>query len=292
MGSARVRLKSPSRLWTVTESMERQLSSRSLDWNRLWKQDKRADPKRTRRDYWDRRAPSFANRSVEDGYTEPFLSILNAESDWTVLDIGCGPGTLAIPLAGKVRAVTGIDFAPAMIELLNVRCRDAGIKNVTTHVAGWEDDWSSLGIEPHDATIASRSLVVDDLQSALEKLNNFARKRVVISAPAGEGPFDPQLFAVVGRELEPNPDYIYVYNLLYQMGIYANVSFLVKTFARTFANAEEAFESVSWMFEELSTVEESRLQRFLSTHLVRDGERWKLDYERKVRWAIIWWDKV
>jgi ubiquinone/menaquinone biosynthesis C-methylase UbiE len=272
--------------------MGRQLSSKSLDWNGLWKQDRGGDSTRDRRDYWDRRAPSFANSSVEDGYSEPFLSILNAEADWTVLDVGCGPGTLAMPLAKSVRSITAIDFAPSMIDLLNSRCRSAGIKNITTHVTGWEDDWSSLGIGPHDAAIASRSLVVDDLQAALEKLTNFAKKRVVISAPAGEGPFDAQLFAVVGRELKAKPDYIYIYNLLYQMDIYANVFFVVKKFCRTFASAEEAYNSVSWMFEELSSVEESRLQSFLSTHLVRDGERWKLDYERRVHWAVIWWDKA
>ena len=79
--------------------MEGQLSSKSLDWNRLWKQDKQPDSARDRRDYWDRRAPSFTNPSLEDGYTEPFLSILNAAPDWTVLDVGCGTGTLAVPLA-------------------------------------------------------------------------------------------------------------------------------------------------------------------------------------------------
>jgi hypothetical protein len=132
---------------------------------------------------------------------------------------------------------------------------------------------------------------VDDLRGALEKLNSFARKRVVVSAPAGSGPFDARLFEVIGRKLEPKPDYIYVYNLLYQMGIFANVNFLVKKFCRTFASPEEAFNSVSWMFEELSAVEESRLQDYLSGHLIRDGERWKLDYVRKVHWAVIWWDK-
>ena len=96
-----------------------------------------------------------------------------------------------------------------MIEFLNIRCRDAGIRNITTHVAGWEDDWIFHGVEPHDAAIASRSLVVDDLQAALEKLNNFARKRVVISAPAEEGPFSTRSCSpAIGRELEPQPDYL------------------------------------------------------------------------------------
>jgi SAM-dependent methyltransferase len=272
--------------------MERQLSSNSLDWNRLWKQDKRGDPAQKSRDYWDRRAPSFTNGSVADGYTEPFLNILNAKPEWSVLDVGCGPGTLAVPLAKKVRRITAIDFAPAMIEQLDARCREDGIGNITTHVMGWEDDWSSAGIEAHDVVIASRSLMVDDLQAALKKLNSFARKRAIISAPAGEGPRDPRLFAIVGRELEGNPDYIYSYNLLYQMGIYANVSFVVKRFRRTFADAEEAFDSVRWMFEELSRSEESHLRSFLSAHLVRAGEGWKLDYERRVYWAIMWWDKA
>lgn len=272
--------------------MERQLSSKTLNWNHLWKQDKRPDSNHNRREYWDRRASSFASPSVEDGYTEPFLGILNAQPDWTVLDVGCGPGTLAIPLAKRVRSITAIDFSPAMIEILKARCCSAGIGNITTHVAGWEDDWSSLGIEPHDAAIASRSLTVADLQLALEKLNAFAIKRAILSAPAGDGPYDPQLFAVLGRELVPSPDYIYAYNLLYQMGIYANVSFVVKKFCRSFANEEEAFGSVSWMFEELSSTEEALLRCFLSAHLVRAGDCWKLDYERTVRWAVLWWDKA
>jgi SAM-dependent methyltransferase len=272
--------------------MKRQLSSKSLDWNRLWKQDRQGDPAQMRRDYWDRRADSFTNASVADGYTEPFLNILDAQPEWSVLDVGCGAGTIAVPLAKKVRSITAIDFAPAMIELLDARCRRDGIENIVTHVTGWEDDWSCAGVEPHDAVIASRSLLVDDLQAALEKLNSFARKRVVISAPAGEGPRDPRLFAVVGREWEAKPDYIYSYNLLYQMGIYANVSLVVKRFCQTFENAEEAFGSVSWMFEELSSAEESHLRSFLSAHLVRAGERWKLDYERRVHWAVIWWDKA
>jgi hypothetical protein len=75
------------------------------------------------------------------------------------------------------------------------------------------------------------------------------------------------------------------------MGIYANVSFVVKKFCQTFASAEEAFCSVNWMFEDLSSLEESRLRSFLSAHLVRADERCKLDYERRVNWEIFWWYK-
>jgi len=60
------------------------------------------------------------------------------------------------------RQVTAIDFSPAMIALLEERNRIEGIHNVKSHLARWEDDWAALGIEQHDVSIASRSLISDD----------------------------------------------------------------------------------------------------------------------------------
>jgi len=271
--------------------MEPALSIETLDWNQLWKQDRGGDRRKDDREFWDRRAPSFAKVAGADTYAETFLRILNPEPDWNVLDVGCAAGTLAVPLAARVRSITALDFSPVMIDLLSARCRDAGIANVAPRVASWEDDWRALGLSTHDIAIASRSLAVDDLQAALTKLNSFARKRVCISCPVGSGPFDRRVFEAVGRECKPSPDYIYTYNLLYQMGIYANVSFVAKPIRKSFANEEEAFESLSWMLDEMSGTEESRLRQFVAEHLIPDGGRWTMDYERQVRWAIMWWDK-
>lgn len=46
----------------------------------------------------------------------------------TVLDIGCGIGRLELALAPRVRAMTGIDVSPGMIEEAQKRC--AGLTNV------------------------------------------------------------------------------------------------------------------------------------------------------------------
>lgn len=44
-----------------------------------------------------------------------------------VLDVACGSGALAIPAAHSDAAVTAIDIAPQMIELLRSRARTAGL---------------------------------------------------------------------------------------------------------------------------------------------------------------------
>lgn len=268
------------------------LTTDTLDWSRLWKQDRPAWGKTNDREFWNRRAPSFASHVCADDYddyVEPFLQILNAPADWSILDVGCGAGTLAVPLAKAVRRVTAIDFSPVMIELLQARCGTENIGNIATRLASWEDDWSALGIEPHDAVIASRSLISDNPRALLEKLMSFARRRVCVSCAVGDGPYDRRIFEAVGRKLDPNPDYLYVYNLLHQMGIYANISIIEKRLP-SFGGEEEAVESVKWMLQEIAPAEEDALRRFVAAHLLADGKRWRIDYQQPVRWAAIWWD--
>jgi ubiquinone/menaquinone biosynthesis C-methylase UbiE len=49
----------------------------------------------------------------------------------TVLDVACGPGLVACPLAEVARHVTGIDLTPAMIEQAQLKQRSKGLTNLT-----------------------------------------------------------------------------------------------------------------------------------------------------------------
>jgi SAM-dependent methyltransferase len=49
----------------------------------------------------------------------------------TILDVACGPGLVACPLAEVARHVTGIDLTPAMIEQARARQRSKGLTNLT-----------------------------------------------------------------------------------------------------------------------------------------------------------------
>jgi SAM-dependent methyltransferase len=263
-----------------------------IDWNEMWRktQAQKHPPGRDPR-AWDKRAPEFARHAAGSQYIGQFLSIMKPEPDWTVLDIGCAAGTLAVPLAPSVKRITALDPSPVMLSLLQDRCREDNIANVGIVNGRWEDDWDALGIGVHDVTVASRSLVTDDLQTAVEKLQSHAGKRVYISTLVDDGPYDRAIVEATGRKLCHGADYILVYNYLRTLGIYANVAFTTSNHEKTFTDIEDAVHSMRWMIQEMTPREEDRLREHLARSLVPDENgRWKLPRGLVVRWAVLWWD--
>src|SRR5579863_7443305 len=61
---------------------------------------------------------------------EAFVSSLGIEPHLRVLDLGCGDGTTALPLARLGADVTGIDIARNLVEAGNRRAAEAGLKNL------------------------------------------------------------------------------------------------------------------------------------------------------------------
>ena len=82
-----------------------------------------------------------------------------------------------------------------------------------------------------------------------------------------------------------------MYNLLRQMGIYADVTFICKRDEKTFSDMEDALNSMRWMVHDMTPEEEAKLADYLSRNLVRENGRWKMPGRRIVRWAVLWWDK-
>lgn len=291
---------SPSRSKQMVQScvgteafIEATFSVGTVDWNRAWR-EQRARISTPGRDAssWDRRAVSFAKPASETDYATQLLSIIRPRPHWTVLDMGCGSGALAIPLARRVRSVTAVDFSPRMLSLVEQRCAAEGVNNVITVEGRWEDDWRKLGIaSSYDLALASRSMVVDDLHASILALDSIARKRVCIVTIIGDGPYDRRLFDAIGKPLNLGPDYIYNYNMLYQMGICANVTFIEETRNRAYRSPEDAFATMQQMFHHLSPTEEERLHAYLEEYLVRANGYWRLSYKKLVKWAVIWWDK-
>jgi SAM-dependent methyltransferase len=263
-----------------------------IDWNEVWRTTQ-AEKHAIRRDpkFWDKRAPEFTRRAEASGYVGRFMAIINPQPDWSVLDIGSAAGTLAVPLAPVVNRVTAMDPSDAMLALLKKRCQKQGITNINIVKGGWEDDWETFGIGVHDVTVASRSLVVENLRETILKLQRYAAKRVYISTLVDDGPFDRRIVEAAGRPFYPGADYIVVYNLLRQMGIYADVTFICKSKEKTYSSVEDALDSMRWMVHDMTAEEEEKLRCYLADALIPDGDRWKMPRLKPVRWAVLWWDK-
>ncbi|MFH0976255.1 MAG: methyltransferase domain-containing protein [Spirochaetota bacterium] len=244
-----------------------------------------------KRDYWNSRAQEFSEYAANTGYPEEFIKILRPRKSWTVLDMACGGGTIAIPLANKVKSITAVDFSERMIEIVEKRSRAVGIENIKTIKGQWEDDWNMLGIGVHDVAIASRSLVGNNTTDLIEKLNRSARKAVYITLPVGSGPVDVQLYKAAGRKFKIKKDYINYYFMLYEMGITANVVFITERHNNHWDSHEDAFQSQRWMFKEMKAKEEDKVRAYLNRNLVRINGYWRLPYSRKCLWALMWWTK-
>lgn len=244
-----------------------------------------------RRDFWDGRALEFSEHAASTGYPEAFLRILKPRKNWTVLDMACGGGTLAIPLAKKVKSITAVDFSERMLEIVAQRCREGGLANVKTLPGRWEDDWDRLGIAVHDVAIASRSLHSEDAKDSIAKLDRVAKKAVYISTQVGDGPFDRKLLGSVGREFRLRPDYIFYVNLLYEMGIRANVTFIPESNPNSWESHEEALQDQRWMFQGMTEEEEEKVRAYLRQHLGLVKGRWRLPYSRNYSWAVLYWTK-
>lgn len=266
---------------------------RDIDWNQLWQEARQQKSwKKKKKTDWDKRAATFAKRNIDSGYAEQFIQLMQLDPQWRILDIGSGPGTLALPLSSRVRAVTAVDFSPAMLAELDRRIVEAGIKNIRTVQACWTDDWQQQSIDRHEVAISSRSMSVYDLQGALEKLNSWATHKVFIADRVGSGPFDPDLFSALGRDFDPGPDYIYTVNLLYHMGIHPKIDYILLDRHKTFSCRSDALESCRWMFDDLTPSDEKRLAAYVDERLEHKGNgNWLLTRGTPVKWAFISWDK-
>jgi len=264
-----------------------------IDWNLLWRNARKQKSWSSKGAAdWDKKAASFATRNAGTSYVSLLLERLPLGPDRTVLDMGSGPGTLAIPLAGKVRSVTAVDYSAGMLEVLTKQAQAKNIRNIRAIQGAWEDDWQQLGIEKHDIAIASRSLAVDNLSLALQKLNDYAGKYVFIADRISPTPFDPAAFAAIGREFQSGPDYIYTVNILYTMGIHPSIDILKLDRDSVFTDRDEALQAYGWMFKDLSAKEEDALRRYLESRIISSGgNQITIRREYPPQWALIWWGK-
>lgn len=87
------------------------------------------------RQYWDRLAPAF-DEEPDHGLHDPvvrqawsgLLKTWLPDTQATILDIGCGTGSLSVALAGLGHTVSGGDLSPAMIALAQAKAAAQGLQ--------------------------------------------------------------------------------------------------------------------------------------------------------------------
>lgn len=232
---------------------------------------------------WDARAAGMSPGVLSGAYVEGFVGRLDLGDCKTLLDVGCGPGTIALAVAARLEHVYGIDFSRAMIDAFAENARARGLANATALRRAWEDPWTDLPV--CDIVVASRSIQVPDLEAALLKLHAQARRRVYLTHKVG-GLFLPSaVYEALGRDIDPQPDYLYVLAILHRHGIHPRLDYLESDHRmRHCRDFEDCLRRVEWSLGPLTAVERGRLRELYERHGGRVGGG-------PMRWAFVSWER-
>ncbi len=204
------------------------------------------------------------------------------------LDIGSGPGTLAVPLAKAGMSVTALDASAAMIELLREEIRKKGLKRIKpVHSA-----WGERKLKTHDAVLCSNvPALVKETPGFLTEAIALGRKYVFIiesADPSSDKFYYKELYPLLfKKDFGPRSDYIKTYDKLHSMGIYANVEIIEYDFDQPFADRGEAMLFWKEYMGIVTAEHDAKLERFLSKKLVKKGKGLLAKFHK--RSAIIWW---
>ncbi len=138
----------------------------TINWDAIWdRQWELTSFKGDGVDFWDTRAQLFERGPDADDYVAQFVSRLSLSPELSVLDVGCGIGTVTMALARQVRCVTALDWSPRMLEAVARRVAEQQLEHVRTVRLDWPQVQVGRDIEPHDVVLASRSLPMGNLLS-------------------------------------------------------------------------------------------------------------------------------
>ena len=186
---------------------------------------------------WNRRADSFSRRvggAQGNRRLEQVFRFLQQEEvlkdNSNILDIGCGPGSFAVPLAEAGHSVVALDPAEKMLDILRERLAPGYSGRVKTVLGLWEEiDINKMGWEKQfDLVFASMTPGVRDLDT-LQKMFTCSREWCYLSSFSG--PRRYSLFEEAHLELLGKPflnhvnDIIFPFNILYALGYRPRLAF-------------------------------------------------------------------
>ncbi|MDG6250003.1 class I SAM-dependent methyltransferase [Methanocalculus sp.] len=275
----------------------------TIDWNLIWREQQRehhaTNMEKNDASFWDakdaaRRFYAMAHENNGERINKT-LKELPLTPDSRVLDIGSGPGAIAIPIAKQVAHLTAVEPSEGMAAVFAEKIEEEKCGNITLIRKRWEDVHVKADLEPpYDIVFASYSLDLPDIRGAIQKIEEAASKYIAIYWFAGETSWDamsrdlwPQLH---GCEYVPSPKCDILYNVLYSMGIYPHIESFPFRHINRFETLEEAVEHFSGRFFAETDDQKDLIRRYLERHTIQDdGTIIIPGNSTRVR---IWWEKT
>ncbi len=273
------------------------------DWNEIWKKRQELhesskiayDPshnwnKLENAERYDKNA-----RSEYDDRVKTTIAALDITPDSRILDIGSGPGTLAIPLAPVVREITAVEPGAGMVAILKDRVDRLGIKTIACLQKRWEEvDLSQDLKTPYDIVIASLSLTMYDIREAIKKMDAAASGSVhlfwFVDMPFWERMYADLWEPLHGSPYHAGPKADCLFGVLFQMGIYANVTMLPLSKEYRFGSRDEMTAFFRKRFGAKTSEQNRIVDEYVSPLMREQGNEVVISGDST--FAHIWWKKM
>lgn len=271
------------------------LDINNIDWNGMWNKALPI-PLENEKNRWNKIAPQFNKWMKTDEYPLNFAAKVHKEPDYTVLDLGCGNGSVTLEVAKHVKQVTAVDISEEMLKLVQKNAAADGTSNIK-YIQSSIEEIEVDEIGQYDIVIASRSLgSIKDIKKELKKIDSIAKKYVYMTHwSAASNQFEKDLCKVTGMPHHPHPDYIYVCNMLYQMDIYANLEPINCSSRHIYRDLNDAVErhvwKLGWTTNNIKKEKRMEIEDYLKKKLVK-MENGTLEYNTDIpSWMLLWWKK-
>jgi len=274
----------------------------AVDWNTVWREqyrrNKESNPSRDWPRLWEdrKRALKFWALFAENRERVDWgLQGTDIAATSRVLDIGAGPGVLAIPIAKKVQHVTAVEPGDGMVSVLKEKMAEHDVQNISIVQKRWEDVDVNADLQPpYDVVIASFSLGMLEIRAAIEKMVAVSSKYVYLYWFAGDTSWDIQfkeLWPLLhGRAYHPEPKCDILFNVLYQMGIYPNVEVFNHQLHQCFSSLPEALDALRSQYQIDTDAQEVTFREHLPRLLQEKNGSFILpSFTIRVK---MWWEKM
>lgn len=236
-------------------------------------------------DFWDGRVSSFNRGNLEAGKVKrikKFVDTLRQRgivfADAKILDIGCGPGTHAVPLASISKHVVAADISENMLACASSRADMLGYGNLKAVKINWaEADLASLGWEKNfDLVLAIMSPAIhnyDTLEKMCQASNGWCYLTAWVDRKSQvEDALTDMLFPD-RKKLPYGGDKIYyAFNILWNMGYCPELSYNQRDWesSYTLEEAKESYTKKLKVSNKLTSQQEEAISDYLDK-IAQDG---------------------
>jgi ubiquinone/menaquinone biosynthesis C-methylase UbiE len=124
--------------------------------------------------FWDKIAEKYSRKPVENPDAFDRKTAITRRlmtPDQTVLEVGCGTGSLALRLASTGASIHGLDISMEMVRIARSKADKAGVTNVTFHCGPFDDTFSLFSSESVDGLLAYSILhLLEDVEDGLARM--------------------------------------------------------------------------------------------------------------------------